>query len=130
MFATFASGSDPLPEPAWYDDHEVHYNVHRRTAVSGAFRKWPKAAQDAFLMHLEATKQMRDQARAEKNIANGGTPPGQQAPPGPESDPGQMMEQVAEGELPVEGAPKDPAAGEQNEMIQELEAARAATGVI
>lgn len=130
LFSQYVPGGQ-LPEIGWWQNHEAHTNQHVRILKAGTHRKWAPAAQQAFLQHVQQQMAARDQKRAEKNIANGGTPPGGQVPPGPGAPPDQLMQQQGEGPadmvdalpgLEVPGAGGAPASGEQEEMIQELAA--------
>jgi hypothetical protein len=128
IFSAYGVDDNSVPQVEWWQNHEVHYNTHIRQLKSGAYLQWSKEAQDQFLAHVRLTMQMRDQKRAEANIANGGTPPGGQAPPGPMAPPDQMMEMEDPGitdALPgaeVPGLEEQPAAGEQREMMDALAA--------
>jgi hypothetical protein len=131
LFASFGLEGRQAPQVEWWQNHEVHFNQHVRLLKSGSHLKWSPEAQQLFVAHVQETMQARDQKRAELNIANGGTPPGEQAPPGPGADPGQLMEQEGpasfEDALPVNaGQAPAPAAMEQQKMIAALEASRSA----
>jgi hypothetical protein len=128
IFATYGlEDSAQVPEVGWWQNHDIHYQQHVRILKSGIHKRWSPEAQEMFMQHVMETKERRDQSRAQQNIEEGGTPPGQQAPPGPDTPPDQLMEQLGEGagmeELIPEGMglPEDPAAMEQQRMMTGLE---------
>ena len=136
LFASYGEESRALPEVGWWQDHEVHFNQHVRILKSRKHLDWNEEAQAAFLQHVQATMAARDQKRAQRNIEQGGTPPGDQAPPPPGAPPDVLMQQAGAGPVdpsqvlpPVElaggGPGPAPAAAEQAEMIAQTEAMRA-----
>lgn len=130
LFANYGIEGRQVPEVAWWQDHEVHFNQHVRILKSNRHLEWPEEAQALFLQHVQETMEARDQKRAQRNIEEGGTPPGEQTPPGPGAPPDQLMEQMEEGgEFPTDpamdemmntGLSPDPAAGEQRKMLSNL----------
>jgi len=131
LYSVYGVESREAPPVQWWQNHEVHFNQHVRILKSGMHKQWTPEAQDLFMQHVEETRQHRDQARAQRNIEQGGTPPGQQAPPGEGASPDQLMEMVEEGGDPMAemgvdtGMPEDPAAMEQQRMMSSYQNRRA-----
>jgi hypothetical protein len=108
---------DPLFK---YDNHQIHYETHRRFIMDRAFKELPEHAQEAMLVHMdyhkwtsdmEAQKQ-QDQMlakaaefEAQTSAAKGamaGEPPGGGGGNGGMGEPGEIPEQFANSDLEVQ----------------------------
>jgi len=60
-FRSAEMGSMEVLQPEFWQNHDVHLHQHIRTLKSGAFRRWPEEAQQAFKAHVKATMDLKEQ---------------------------------------------------------------------
>jgi hypothetical protein len=66
-----------------FDNHEIHFELHRRFILSKEFSALPAKLQDIMFMHAEAHMQKIQMAAAQAQAAAMGEQPGGAPPPAP-----------------------------------------------